>query len=157
MFAMGSLMEPRHAALFSKHNCSNNFCFSCNWVIVDPKSYGPNLQVQTCISLLFQKVLTLGSQGALRPPMPFGSHYHTQGGWPIAPEIFVVFFFFFFGYFHLPLVLCSDKYWNLGWIGCLQVSDLGLRELVSLANCGTCPVQPFLHKIIFSTTISPCK
>ena len=35
------------------------------------KCYGPNLQVQTCISLFFQKVLTLGSQGALWPPMPF--------------------------------------------------------------------------------------
>ena len=56
------------------------------------KCYGPNLQVQTCIFLFFQKVSTLGSQGALRPPMPFGSHYHTQGGWPIAPQIFVVFF-----------------------------------------------------------------
>lgn len=102
------------------------------------KCYGPNLQVQTYISLFFSKSLDIGF---------LGSTLTSHAIWITLPHSRWVahrssnLCGIFFPYCHLPLVLCSDKYWNVIQIGCLQVSDLGLREHGQLWHM-PCPTFP---------------
>ena len=64
MSALRSLMEPTHVALFSKHTCSNNFCFSCNWVFVDPKVLWPQSASANLHLFIFSKSLDIGLPGS---------------------------------------------------------------------------------------------
>lgn len=60
MSTLRSLMEPTHAALFSKHNCSKIFCFSCNWVFVDPKVLRPQSASANLHLFIFSKSRDIG-------------------------------------------------------------------------------------------------